>query len=157
MPGAAGKAKKWGDRMYRIAVADDEAKACTMIKEIIQQYFEAKALECRIQSYQRPTEMVWDMEKGAGFDIFCIDIEMPGISGMELAHQIRQTDRFRAARKYYVIENYDHWIRFAREDIYYLKIEKKYTYFYTKDGTFRERRPFACGICLRPNSLWKKW
>lgn len=53
--------------MYRIAVADDEAKACTMIKEIIQQYFEAKALECRIQSYQRPTEMVWDMEKGAGF------------------------------------------------------------------------------------------
>ena len=40
--------------MYRIAVADDEAKACTMIKEIIQQYFEAKALECRVQAYQRP-------------------------------------------------------------------------------------------------------
>ena len=78
--------------MYRIAVADDEAKACTMIKEIIQQYFEAKALECRVQAYQRPTEMVWDMEKGAGFDIYCIDIEMPGISGMELAHQIRQTE-----------------------------------------------------------------
>lgn len=56
-----------------------------------------------------------------------------------------------------MIENYDHWIRFAREDIYYLKIEKKYTYFYTKDGTFRERRSFDCGICLRPNSLWKKW
>lgn len=67
--------------MYRIAVADDEAKACAMIKEIIQQYFEAKALECRVQAYQRPTEMVWDMEKGAGFDIYCIDIEMPGISG----------------------------------------------------------------------------
>ena len=75
--------------MYRIAVADDEPKACTMIKEIIQQYFEAKALECRVQAYQRPTEMVWDMENGAGFDIYCIDIEMPGISGMELAHQIR--------------------------------------------------------------------
>ncbi len=134
---------------------------------------------------------MWDIEDRYGSDIYCLDIEMPGLSGTALAHEIRlrdneayvifltshndyatdgyeynawrfiikgteqeklpmalsaildDMDKRKEELRYYVVENDNNLVRFAVNRIYYLRIEKKYTIFYTEDGEFRERKPLA--------------
>lgn len=76
--------------MIRVAIVDDEMEFAGQIKEITRQYFVARKIAYEAVIYQMPQELLWDMDEGQYFDIYLIDIEMPAINGMELAHAIRQ-------------------------------------------------------------------
>lgn len=76
--------------MIRVAIVDDEIEFARRVQEITRQYFESRKIEYEAVVYQIPQELLWDIGEGQYFDIYLIDIEMPDVSGMELAHAIRQ-------------------------------------------------------------------
>ncbi len=76
--------------MIRIAIIDDEIKFSNQMMEITRQYFEPREIEYEAVIYRLPQELIWDIDEGQYFDIYLIDIEMPAVNGMELAHAIRQ-------------------------------------------------------------------
>ena len=65
-------------------------KFASQVKEITRQYFEPREIAYEAIIYQMPQELIWDIDEGQYFDIYLIDVEMPAIDGMELAHAIRQ-------------------------------------------------------------------
>lgn len=177
--------------MVRMTIVDDDKEFGRRVSAIAREKFHMSGRQCIIRNYDCSQELLWDIEDHYSSDIYCLDIEMPGLSGMALAHEIRSRDNdayiifltshndyatdgyeYNAWRfiikgtekeklpmalsailddmdkrkeelRYYVIENDNNVVRFAVKHIYYLKIEKKYTIFYTKDGTFRERKSLA--------------
>lgn len=177
--------------MIRITVVDDNPEVGQKIADISRNFFTRSGRRCVVVNYSKPKELLWDIEERRGSDIYCLDIEMPKLSGMELAHKIRLVDdqayiifitshadfavegyeyqawRFiikdteeeklpmalnailedmdqrKKKQHYYVVENDRNTVRFSASDIYYMRIDKKYTVFYTKDGEFRERKPLA--------------
>lgn len=76
--------------MINIAIVDDELAYAEHIQKITAKYFESAGLDFKIKIYYMPNELIWDIEDNQYFDIFLIDIEMPDINGLELAHAIRQ-------------------------------------------------------------------
>lgn len=76
--------------MLKIAIVDDEMEFAEQVMEITRQYFESRGIVYEAMVYQMPRELIWDLEEGHYFDIYLIDVEMPTINGLELAHTIRQ-------------------------------------------------------------------
>lgn len=76
--------------MYRILVADDEAiERKVLVKKLRQKFGEETAEFYEAENGREVLKLY--AEKGA--DILLLDIEMPGITGLEAAEQIRQKDR----------------------------------------------------------------
>lgn len=76
--------------MYRILVADDEAIERKVLLEKLRQKFGEESAVFYEAENGREVLKLYE-EKGA--DILLLDIEMPGITGLEAAEQIRQKDR----------------------------------------------------------------
>ena len=77
--------------MVRIGIVDDEADARRQISEAIERFAAEKNLELEVRSYSGAGAYLAD--KDNLFDILYLDIDMPGMSGMEIAATIRQTDQ----------------------------------------------------------------
>ena len=73
--------------MIQIAICDDE-QIITEIEEAVQQFFKLHCIECKITTYQSSKNLQYDLEDGLSYDLFLLDIEMPGTDGMELAEMI---------------------------------------------------------------------
>lgn len=171
--------------MIKIAAVDDNEVFLAKILDIVNAYFKSRHVEVQTEVYDKPSNLIWDLDEKAYFDIYLIDVEMPDVNGLELAQKIRlkylqpylifitsheefsivgyEYNAFRyilkesveeklplalenimekmehAVHRQYVIETYSGLRRIKYEDIYYLYIEGKYTYFYTRQGKFRER------------------
>ena len=76
--------------MIRIGIVDDEEAARRQISDVIGRFAAEKNLELEVRSYSSAGAYLSD--KDNLFDILYLDIDMPGMSGMELAATIRQTD-----------------------------------------------------------------
>lgn len=76
--------------MIRIAIADDEISFAERERKLTVQFFRSQEISCKPVIYQKPQELLWDIQEGHCFDIYLIDIEMPVVSGMDLAYEIRQ-------------------------------------------------------------------
>lgn len=171
--------------MIRIAVVDDELFFADRIREIADKFFKDKNIDYEIKVYTHPVELKWDVEDGDYFDIYLIDIEMPGMDGLALAQCIRMTyaepyiifitahmkysikgyeynvwryiikDRAdeqlplafeglikqlkKRQERFYIIESPSKTVKVSYDDIYYLHIKGKYTYFYARTGIYRDR------------------
>ena len=69
--------------MIKVAICDDEKEYIDKISKIVSDIEDVK-----IYTYDSGYKILNILEE---FDIFILDIEMPGISGMNLAHIIRET------------------------------------------------------------------
>lgn len=76
--------------MYRIAICDDEPDSLQNIYELVEKFFGRVERQSVIEKYSNGVQLKNGIANGKFYDIILLDIEMPDISGMELAAFIRK-------------------------------------------------------------------
>lgn len=76
--------------MIKIAIVDDKEEYLEIIKNIIQNYIRNKNINFRIQTFNKPKSLIYELDDKKSYDIFLLDIKMPLIDGLVLAKKIRQ-------------------------------------------------------------------
>lgn len=79
--------------MIRIAICDDDTGELSSMAQLVDLYRSCRKLPCECASFSNGFDLVSSLEKGRQFDVFCLDILMPGFSGIDLAKEIRQHDK----------------------------------------------------------------
>ncbi len=79
-------------RKYYAAIAEDQQKSRDYIREHLIDLFGLYHIDVEIDTYASGDELLAAMNRGSSHDIFFLDIEMPGISGMDLAKELRGRD-----------------------------------------------------------------
>lgn len=77
--------------MLQIAICDDNETIITNIKATTAKFFRLHCADCKITSYTSSENLQYDLQDGLHFDLFLLDIEMPGVDGMDLAKSIHAT------------------------------------------------------------------
>lgn len=72
----------------KIAIVDDDELFRQKIETIIRENIQGKLF---LKTYSRPENLL-DGEE-TKYNIYILDIEMPGMNGVELSHSIRQKDK----------------------------------------------------------------
>lgn len=78
-----------GHMQLRIAVCDDEKEQLEYIKGLLQSWGEKRGMTLLITEYKSAEEFLFEYPEKA-FDLLLLDIEMDGVSGMELAKRLRE-------------------------------------------------------------------
>ncbi|WP_099469666.1 LytR/AlgR family response regulator transcription factor [Konateibacter massiliensis] len=79
--------------MLQIALCDDNIDELSNIVQLIDLYRTSRHLSCEHAAFSNGFELVSVLEKGKRFDIYCLDIIMPGFTGIEVAKAIRGFDK----------------------------------------------------------------
>lgn len=74
--------------MLRVAICDDEQDMLTNVQEMAELFFRTHCVNCDIITYQQSDNLQYDLQDGISYDLFLLDIEMPGLDGMALAQKI---------------------------------------------------------------------
>ena len=75
--------------MLKIAICDDEKMFCDSAECMLKSYMEDKAMPFQADVFNVPSELLDMTEKGTIYDIYLLDIYMPGITGMSIATELR--------------------------------------------------------------------
>ncbi|BFK27174.1 LytTR family DNA-binding domain-containing protein [Blautia coccoides] len=84
--------------MRKITIVDDDIVFTKKIKKAIGKYYLEKGRSIEILVYHKTELVLYDVEENKFSDIYLLDIEMPGINGIELATRIKD-----AYKKSYII------------------------------------------------------
>ncbi len=79
--------------MIQIAICDDNIDELSNMVQLINQYRSSKNLNCEYTIFPNGFELISAIEKGKQFDIYCLDIIMPGFTGIDVAKEIRAFDK----------------------------------------------------------------
>ncbi|MCL1812512.1 MAG: LytTR family DNA-binding domain-containing protein [Treponema sp.] len=79
--------------MLQIAVCDDNLDELSNMVQLIDAYRISKDLNCEYTAFPNGVELIAALEKGIRFDIYCLDIIMPGFMGIDAAKEIRDFDK----------------------------------------------------------------
>ncbi len=79
--------------MLQIAVCDDNIDELSNMVQLINLYRASKNFNCEYAVFPNGFELVSALEKGKRFDIYCLDIMMPGFTGIDVAKEIRTFDK----------------------------------------------------------------
>lgn len=77
--------------MYHIAVVEDERECSTQIQEFLKQYEQENGVQFKITVFEDGTQILEHYKPV--YDMILMDIDMPGMNGMDAADKIRQTDQ----------------------------------------------------------------
>ena len=76
----------------KIAICDDDQKNCLLVEEMILRYCRNEKLQdVRIRKFGTPMELLEKYPRD--LDLLLLDIEMPGVDGIQTAREIRTFDR----------------------------------------------------------------
>lgn len=76
--------------VIRIAICDDEERAVALHGKIVTDSLRTQGIGCEITAYTQSRNLLYDItDDGFFYDLILLDIEMPGISGMEIPQQIK--------------------------------------------------------------------
>lgn len=76
--------------MLQIAVCDDEAFNVSKIEELTKVFFRTHCIEIKVSTYESSENLLYDLKDGIYFDLLLLDIEMPEVTGMDLAKIIKE-------------------------------------------------------------------
>ena len=75
--------------MLKIAICDDEKEFRDAAERMLELYMEDKGVPFQTEIFSVPSELTDMIENGAIYDIYLLDIYMPGITGMSIATELR--------------------------------------------------------------------
>ncbi|MCR5419503.1 MAG: LytTR family DNA-binding domain-containing protein [Lachnospiraceae bacterium] len=76
--------------MISIAICDDEIEMINQITTIIDTYMKEKNYQYHIDEFISGEDILKKQNKLSDYDLIFLDVEMPGISGLEVASRIRE-------------------------------------------------------------------
>lgn len=76
--------------MFRIAILDDQTECIKDIRAITDHTMRELRINCELEEYEKPQELLSDLEKGLYAHIYLLDVELPQMSGLEVARKIRR-------------------------------------------------------------------
>ena len=78
--------------MLKIAICDDEKEFCDSAERMLKLYMEEKAVPYQADVFNVPSDLADMTEKGTIYDIYLLDIYMPGVTGISIATELRNRD-----------------------------------------------------------------
>jgi len=78
--------------MLRLAICDDEKEFQAAAERMLKQYMEEKSVPFEADTFGGASELVDTIENGMVYDIYLLDIYMPGMTGMSIATELRSRD-----------------------------------------------------------------
>ncbi len=119
--------------MLQIAVCDDNIDELSNMVQLINLYRTSKHLNCEYAVFPNGFDLVSTIDKGKRFDIYCLDIIMPGFTGIDVAKEIRAFDKtapilFFTSSPEFALESYS-----VKAINYILKPISKEKFFFTFD------------------------
>lgn len=79
--------------MLQIAVCDDNIDDLSTIVQLLNQYRSSKNIDFKYAAFPNGFDLISALEKGNRFDIYCLDIVMPGFTGIDVAREVRAFDK----------------------------------------------------------------
>ena len=79
--------------MFRLAICDDEPHSLTHMISLLEEYRLVSPYHFEYASFHNGMELASILEHGKHFDIYCLDVVMPGFDGIELGKEIREYDK----------------------------------------------------------------
>ncbi len=97
--------------MMRIAICDDEEYMLSILEDYVSRYSEKHDSVFTLAKFKCGEELLGYMDSKGDIDIVFLDIQMPGINGIDVAHMIRKKDAnvkifFLTSLVKYVLEGY---------------------------------------------------
>jgi len=119
--------------MLQIAVCDDNIDELSNMVRLIDLYRVSRNFSCEYAAFPNGFELISALENGKRFNIYCLDIIMPGFMGIDLAKEIRVFDKtapilFFTSSPEYALESYS-----VKAINYILKPISKEKLFFTFD------------------------
>lgn len=75
---------------YKIAICDDDAQQRAYIHGMVSAWFQKNHHLAEIRLYTEARPFLFDYQVEKDFDLLLLDVEMPQISGVELAREVRK-------------------------------------------------------------------
>ena len=76
----------------KIAICDDDALCREQVLNVVNAYIEQKNRDISVSVYDRATALIDAAQRFGGYDIYILDIIMPGINGIKLGVELRSFD-----------------------------------------------------------------
>ena len=74
----------------KIAICDDDSSQRAYLSNIVNTWAKKKNYLIELKQYEGSASFLFDYEEEKDYDILLLDIEMPGINGIEIAKKVRQ-------------------------------------------------------------------
>lgn len=87
---AYGRFEEDGKDTMRIAIVDNEIHFMEEEEQFVRNFYEAKGEEACIRVFVDGYTLLNELEEHRNFDMYLLDVEMPGMNGLELAGRIRE-------------------------------------------------------------------
>lgn len=96
----------------KICLVDDDSVQLELLKSLINKWTNKKNIVSDLTFFQSAEEMLFECEGNYPYDLLILDIQMGKINGIELAREIRKTDKniiicFLSGISSYVYEGYE--------------------------------------------------
>ncbi|HHV28773.1 LytR/AlgR family response regulator transcription factor [Acetivibrio mesophilus] len=124
--------------MLLLALCDDNMNDLSNMVHLLEQYKLSKHLNFEYTVFLNGFELVSALDKGKRFNIYCLDIMMPGFTGIDLANEIRRFDKvapilFFTSSSEFALESYS-----VKATDYVLKPISQEKLFLTFDGLLEQ-------------------
>ena len=76
---------------YKVAISEDNEKTLIYISQHLKKAFADKQIQLTIDSFTNNALLLQSVRSGQQYDIIFLDIEMPGLNGIEVSQRLRDT------------------------------------------------------------------
>lgn len=82
--------RKEGDVVLKIAICDDEKKYLDTSAAFLLEYAALRNVRFSAEQFDTPSDFLDTLDKGEHYDIYLLDVYMPGVTGVSVATELRQ-------------------------------------------------------------------